>query len=67
VKELKGFARIRLKPSESKRVTVMLDRRAFSYFDVKKTDWTADPGDFAILVGGSSAKIELKGKVSLRK
>jgi beta-glucosidase len=67
VKELKGFARVNLKPGESKRVTLTLDRRAFSYFDVKKAEWSADPGDFAILVGGSSAKIELQGKVNLRK
>jgi beta-glucosidase len=67
VKELKGFARLHLKPGEAKRVTLTLDRRAFSYFDVKKTDWTAEPGDFVILVGSSSAKLELQGKFTLTK
>ena len=65
VKELKGFAKVRLKPGETKRVSLTLDRRAFSYYDVNKKDWNAEPGDFAILIGSSSAKIELKGLFTL--
>src|SRR5579863_1946028 len=34
VKELKGFARVNLKPGETKTATVTLDSRAFSYYDV---------------------------------
>jgi beta-glucosidase len=64
-KELKGFAKVNLRPGESKRVTVQLDRRAFSFYDVKKHAWSAEPGEFAILVGSSSAKIELQGKYIL--
>jgi beta-glucosidase len=66
VKELKGFARIDLRAGESKRVTLALDRRAFSYYDVKKAEWTVDPGEFSIFVGSSSAKIELQGKTTLQ-
>jgi len=62
---LKGFAKVRLKPGETKRVSLTLDRRAFSYYDVSKKDWNAEPGDFAILVGSSSDKIELKGLFTL--
>ena len=65
VKELKGFGKVDLKPGETKTVTVTLNRRAFSYYDVGKKGWTADPGEFGILVGSSSAKIELTGKVQL--
>jgi beta-glucosidase len=65
VKELKGFAKVNLRPGERKRITLQLDRRAFSFFDVKKHSWTAEPGEFAILVGSSSAKIELQGKYIL--
>ncbi|MGB9206170.1 MAG: fibronectin type III-like domain-contianing protein [Terriglobales bacterium] len=61
VKELKGFARTELKPGESRHVSVALDRRAFSYYDVLKKNWNADPGSFGILVGSSSDKIELQG------
>lgn len=65
VKELKGFAKVNLKPGETRSVTVSLDRRAFSYYDVNGKQWKADPDDFAILVGSSSAKTELDGKVTL--
>jgi beta-glucosidase len=65
VKELKGFTKMNLKPAETKHVTLTLDRRAFSYYDVKKKDWTTQPGDFTILVGGSSDNVPLKGAFQL--
>ena len=65
VKELKGFAKVHLRPGETKRVTVSLDRRAFSFYDVEKNNWKAEPGKFSILVGSSSEKIELQGEFTL--
>jgi beta-glucosidase len=64
-KELKGFAKVSLRPGETKQVTLSLDRRAFSYFDGMKHDWRAEPGDFAILIGSSSADIRLQGSFKL--
>jgi beta-glucosidase len=64
-KELKGFAKVNLQPGESKQVTLPLNRRAFSFFDVTTHNWKAEPGDFAILVGSSSADIQLKGTFKL--
>jgi len=66
VKELKGFAKINLSPGETKSVTVKLDRRAFSYYDVKNHAWRVAPGDFDLFVARSAADIELTGKVTLR-
>ena len=65
VKELKGFAKVNLAPGETKTVTVKLDRRAFSYFDVNQHAWTLAPGDFDLFVARSAADIELTGKVAL--
>jgi beta-glucosidase len=65
VKELKGFAKVNLNPGETKTMTVKLDRRAFSYYDVAKHDWTVAPGEFDLLVGRSAADIELTGKVTV--
>ncbi len=65
VKELKNFAKVNLQPGESKRVTLTLDRRAFSYYDVNKKDWNAEAGDFTILVGASSDDIRLRSKYTL--
>jgi beta-glucosidase len=65
VKELKGFAKIYLSPSETRHVSITLDRRAFSYYDVKNHRWTADAGEYDIYVARSAAQIELSGKARL--
>ncbi len=65
VKELKGFAKVNLSPGETKSVTINLDRRAFSYYDVGKHAWTVAPGDFEIYVARSAAEIELTGKATV--
>jgi beta-glucosidase len=65
-KELKGFVKVDLRPGETRRVTVMLDRRAFSYYDVNAKAWRADPGDYEVLLGSSAERIELRGKLSLK-
>lgn len=66
VKELKGFAKVSLKPGESKRVTVELDARSFSYWDTTSHAWKADAGDYEILVGSSSADTPQKAKVTVK-
>jgi beta-glucosidase len=65
VKELKGFARIDLKPGETRRVTLTLNARSFQYYDVDRKDWTADPGKFQILVGSSSDNLPLQASFVL--
>ena len=62
---MKGFSRIDFKPGETRHVTLSLDRRAFSYYDVDKKDWNADPGKFEVLIGGSSDKIQLQAAFTL--
>jgi len=64
-KELKGFARVALHPGETKRVTVPLDSRAFSYYNADAKQWRHDPDIFDVLVGHSSDQIELRGKITL--
>src|SRR6202161_1480555 len=64
-KELKGFSRVNLKPGETKTVMVVLDDRAFSYYDVDGKQWRADPDEYQILVGRSSQDIQLRGTVNL--
>ncbi|MBV9923844.1 MAG: glycoside hydrolase family 3 C-terminal domain-containing protein [Acidobacteria bacterium] len=65
-KELKGFSKVTLRPGESRRVTVRLDARAFSYYDTTSKGWRHDPGDFDILVARSSEQVELRGKAALK-
>ncbi len=64
-RELKGFARIKLKPGKSGTVRLKLDRRAFSFWDTGSERWTLEAGTFEILVGASSADIRLNGTVDI--
>lgn len=65
-KELKGFTKIDLKKGETKTVTFTLDDRSFAYYDVTKKSWIVEPGDFEILVGGSSRGITEEVKISVK-
>ncbi len=66
VKELKNFARIELKPGESKMVHFTLNRDAFHYYNPMKNQWTVDPGKYDIMIGRSSRDIPLKKVVVLK-
>jgi beta-glucosidase len=60
-KELKGFKRVYLRPGESKKVTITLDRRSLAYYDVAAHTWDVAPGLYKLLVGSSSQDIRLNG------
>ena len=64
-KELKGFARVNLRAGATQRVKIVLDSRAFSYFDPAAHRWRVDPGEFTISVGESVDQIQLKSSAFL--
>jgi beta-glucosidase len=64
--ELKGFARVDLKPGESHELLIRLDRSAFSYWSPEKKYWVLEPGTFEVQVGASSRDIRLKDQVELK-
>ena len=66
VKELKGFARVSLQPGESKKVQILAPRSAFSFWDIKSHDWKFEPGEFDIILAGSSVDIRLNKRISLK-
>ncbi len=65
-RELKGFAKVRLAPGETRHVTLSLDARAFSYWDEAAHKWTIDPGKFVIHVGDSSENTPLSADIVLQ-
>jgi len=65
VKELKGFAKVELAPSETKMVRIDLDARAFAFYDAATRRWTVEPGAYDILIGASASDIELQATVRL--
>jgi beta-glucosidase len=56
VKELRGFARIRLKPGETKPVSFKLGPADLALYD-REMHKVVEPGKFDIMVGASSADI----------
>lgn len=66
-KELKGFAKVSLKPGESKDVEISIDRRALSFWDETTSGWKVEPGKFTILVGNASDNLTLKTNIKIVK
>lgn len=66
VKELKDFAKIYLKPGESKKVSFIVDKEKLSFYN-ENLDWVAEPGMFDIMIGASSADIRLSAELKLVK
>ncbi len=64
-KELKGFAKVALRPGESQTVEFVLDERAFAFYDPDKRRWVVEPGEFEILVGSSSRDIRARATISM--
>jgi len=64
-KELKGFAKVKLQPGETKTVTVSLDFRAFAYYHPAYKQWITEDGEFDILIGASSTDIRCTKTVTL--
>jgi len=64
-KELKGFGKVGLRPGESKKLIIKLDKRVFQFYDPVRMQWVAEPGKFEILIGSSSKDIRLKGEIKL--
>jgi len=64
-KELKGFEKMFLDIGESKRISFVLDKRSFAYYDAESGDWQVQKGKYNILIGASSRDIRLSQVVEL--
>jgi beta-glucosidase len=60
---LKGFKKIYLEPGETTTVTFNITPDTLSFYN-KEMQWIIEPGDFTIMVGTASDKLqEIKLKV----
>jgi len=66
VKELKGFSRIGLDPGESRTVRFLLSPAELRMLN-EKMKWVVEPGEFMVMVGGSSEDIRLSGTFEVAK
>ena len=65
-KRLVGWSKVTLKPGESKEVSVEIEPKFLSIFNVEQNDWQLLPGEYSFLVGGSSQNLPLKQTVNLQ-
>lgn len=64
LKELKGFAKVRVAKGRTEHVVVNIDAvDGFRHFDSFENKWVVDPGKYEIWVGASSQDIRLKDSV----
>jgi hypothetical protein len=63
--QLKGFAKVSLRPGQHRRVSFALTRRALSYWNTGAGRWRVAPGCYRVMVGDSSARLPLRGSIAL--
>lgn len=54
VRELKGFAKVALRPGETKAVQFKISPADLAYFDESGKQWKADAGEYEVEIGASS-------------
>jgi beta-glucosidase len=65
-KRLVGWSKIPLNGGESKAASVTVDPKYLSIFNVDTNAWQLLPGDYTLLVGGSSQSLPLKNSINLQ-
>jgi beta-glucosidase len=65
-KRLVGWSKVKLNPGESKEVTVEVNPKFLSIFNVGQNGWQLIPGEYGFMVGGSSQSLPLKKSVRLQ-
>ncbi len=64
--ELKGFAKIKLEPGETKPVEFTLNSNDLKFYDADTAGWKAENGEFKVQVGSSSRNIRLSDTFELK-
>ena len=62
--ELKDFQKIKLNAGESKTIQFFIGKEKLSFYNAA-LQWIAEPGDFDLMIGSSSADIRLKDSFEL--
>jgi beta-glucosidase len=66
VQELKQYVKIALEPGQKEKVSLVLDKTAFGYYNTDKKQFLTEAGNYEIRIGSSSRDIRLKGEVELK-
>jgi len=63
--QLRAFGKVQLEPGQTKPVTLELDERSFSTFDVLQGRWIVQAGSYEILAGDSSRDLPLHATITV--
>ena len=66
VKELKGFKKVWLNPSEQQDVDITIDNTALAFYDETSSSWKSENGVFEALIGNASDHITQKARFTLK-
>jgi len=62
--QLQAFAKVQLRPGQTRRVVLELSPQAFAYWNTTANAWTVQPGTYTISVGSSSRDLPLTAHVA---
>jgi beta-glucosidase len=64
-RELCGFKKLFLNPTESELITIPIHCNDFSYYNIDSHEWKIESGEFELFVGNSSHDIKFEEKIIL--
>lgn len=65
VKELKGFRKVFVKANSSQRININIPIKEFAYYNVNRTDWEVESGEYVLHIGNSSRNIFQKVSITV--
>jgi beta-glucosidase len=63
--QLAGFAKVTLRPGQTRRVVLHMTTRAFAYWDTTAGQWTVPDGTYHVFAGSSSRDLPLSAAIRL--
>lgn len=65
VRELKAFAKVELEPKETKKVTFILEKSDWAYYDTEIDDWYTEPGEYHMQICRNAEEVILERTVTI--
>ncbi len=65
VQELRGFKKIMVNSGQTTNITLALPVKELSYYNVKKKEWTVEPGKYNLKIGNSSRSINTEVTIEI--
>lgn len=66
-RQLCGFAKVFLRPGETRKVTLPLNPRAFFIYNTQRAEWISPAGTYQVLAGTSSRDLPLSSRLTIER